>query len=219
MTPAASRMEGATQRDHRRYDRQAEVHFTLGAVIQGVTVAALGGELADALRQPAHEPWAFATGLLSLLLCIAFWYTFMSNYFLGFRAIELDARGHLLLAVLYLVLGLQQFIAIRFLEDPRMWTTLYVLLMGTTLLGSLLMGRVRVVGEHGVRQALEYDPGSWSFLGTFLLALAGVVAWHVHPALDTTPYRAALLFVSGLGIVLFIIYYVKVFQRHLDVGH
>jgi hypothetical protein len=200
-------------------DRQADVHFTLGAVIQGVTVAALGGEVADTMRGQDQEVWPYLTGALSLLVCIAFWYTFMNNYFLGFRSIVLDARGHLQLAALYLLLGLEQFIAIRFLDDPLMWTTMFVLLMGTTLLGSLLMGRVRVVDEHGVRQAMDYDPGSWSFLASFVLALAGVVAWHLRPELDTVLFRAILLGVSGMVLILFIYYYVKVFQRHLDVGH
>lgn len=31
-------------------DYQAEIHFSLGAVIQGITVAALGGEIAAALK-------------------------------------------------------------------------------------------------------------------------------------------------------------------------
>lgn len=104
---------------------QAEVHFALGAVIQGVTVAALGNELAAALKNLPFPGaiWVFVTGVQSLLLCIAFWYTFMNNYFFGFRVINLTARTHFLYATLYLILGLQQHIAIQFLAAPRIWMT------------------------------------------------------------------------------------------------
>ena len=50
-------------------DYQAEVHFALGAVIQGITVAALGSELAAVLREMPFPGtiWVFVTGLQSLL--------------------------------------------------------------------------------------------------------------------------------------------------------
>lgn len=199
---------------------QAEVHFALGAVIQGITVAALGGELAAALRELPFPGavWVFVTGLQSLLLCIAFWYTFMNNYFFGFRAINLTARTHLIFAALYLTLGLQQLIAIQFLDMPRMWMTFYVLLIATTLLGSWTTSHVQLVSDEEMRKALNYDPGSRAFLSTFFLSLIFLIAWYVVPDIDTDAFRAAALFVSGAGLLLFIIYYVRVFQRHLDVG-
>ncbi len=68
---------------------QAQVHFALGAVIQGITVAALGNEIAAALRALPFPGaiWIFITGLQSLLLCIAFWYNFIGQrllYFMGY---------------------------------------------------------------------------------------------------------------------------------------
>lgn len=198
---------------------QAEVHFALGAVIQGITVAALGNELAAALRE-AGSPgaaWVFVTGLQSLLLCIAFWYTFMNNYFFGFRVINLTAKTHFLFAALYLILGLQQLIAIQFLDTPRMWLTFYVLLIATTLAGSWTTSHVTIINKKGVREALNYDPGSKPFLLAFLLAVGCLLAWYFIPGIDTDLFRAFALAVSGIGLVLFTVYYIQVFQKHLDV--
>jgi cytochrome bd-type quinol oxidase subunit 2 len=201
-------------------DYQAEVHFALGAVIQGVTVAALGNELAAALKNLPFPGaiWIFATGLQSLLLCIAFWYTFMNNYFFGFRAINLTAKTHLLFAALYLVLGLQQLIAIQLLDTPRLWMSFYVLLIATVLANSWASAHVPVVQRKGARQALEYDPGSKLFLSTFLLSVICLILWYVVPGIDTDLFRAVALSTSGVGLVLFTIYYVQVFQKHLDMA-
>jgi hypothetical protein len=196
---------------------QAEVHFALGAVIQGITVAALGNELATALRNLPFPgaPWVFVTGLQSLLLCIVFWYTFMDNYFFGFRVINLTAKTHLLFAALYLVLGLQQLIAIQFLDMPRMWMTFYVLLIATTLLGSWVTSHVTAIDDEQAREALEYDPGSRAFLGAFILAVGCLVAWYAFPGIDASIFTAIALTISGAGIVLFTIYYFRVFQQRL----
>jgi hypothetical protein len=199
---------------------QAEIHFALGAVIQGITVAALGGEIAAALKAWPFPGagWVFITGLQSLLLCIAFWYTFMNNYFFGFRVINLTAKTHLLFATLYLILGLQQLIAIQLLDSPRLWMTLYVLLIATVLANSWLSAHVTIIKRKGVRQALDYDPGSKPFLFTFLLSLICLIAWYLVPGIDTTLFRTIALATSGVGLILFTIYYVQVFQKHLDMA-
>ncbi len=201
-------------------DYQAEVHFALGAVIQGITVAALGSELAAALREMPFPGavWVFVTGVQSLLLCIAFWYTFMNNYFFGFRVINLTARTHFMFAALYLILGLQQLIAIQFLDTPRLWFTFYVLLIATMFAGAWVTAHVTVIKRKGVRQAIEYDPGSRAFNGCFILAVALLLAWYLIPGTDTEWFQAVALTMSGLGLILFVIYYVQVFQKHLDTG-
>lgn len=198
---------------------QAEVHFALGAVIQGVTVAALGNELARALRDLPFPGaiWVFVTGAQSLLLCIAFWYTFMNNYFFGFRVINLTAKTHFLFATLYLILGLQQHIAIQYLDAPRLWMTLYVLLISTVLAGSWVSSHVTVVDQQGARQAFDYDPGSKAFLSAFLLALGAVLVWYAAPDVDGVLFRSIALCISGAGLILFVIYSIRRFQRHLDV--
>ena len=198
---------------------QAEVHFALGAVIQGGTVAALGNELARALRDLPFPGaiWVFVTGAQSLLLCIAFWYTFMNNYFFGFRVINLTAKTHFLFATLYLILGLQQHIAIQYLGAPRLWMTLYVLLISTVLAGSWVSSHVTVVDQQGARQAFDYDPGSKAFLSAFLLALGAVLVWYAAPDVDGVLFRSIALCISGAGLILFVIYSIRRFQRHLDV--
>lgn len=199
-------------------DYQAEVHFALGAVIQGVTVAALGSEFASALRSLSFPDilWMFATGLQSLLLCIIFWYTFMNNYFFGFRVINLTSKTHLFFATFYLVLGLQQLIAIQFLDMPRAWMTLYVLLIVTMFVGSWATSHVAVTKKKGVKQAMEYDPGSRAFNVCFILSAFFLLVWYLIPGIGTDLYQAAALIVSGVGLILFTIYYVQVFQKHLD---
>lgn len=197
---------------------QAEVHFALGAVIQGITVAALGSELATALRELPFPGaiWVFVTGLQSLLLCIAFWYTFMNNYFFGFRVINLTAKTHFLFAAFYLILGLQQLIAIQFLDMPRLWFTFYVMLIATMFAGAWATNHVPIIKRKAARQALEYDPGSRAFNGTFILAVALLLAWYLIPGINTNWFQAIALTTSGLGLVLFTIHYVQVFQMHLD---
>jgi hypothetical protein len=200
-------------------DYQAEVHFALGAVIQGITVAALGNELAVALREMPFpgSTWLFITGLQSLLLCIAFWYTFMNNYFFGFRVINLNAKAHLFFASLYLVLGLEQLLAIQFLDTPRTWMTFYVLLIATTFASSWATSHVTTIRQEHVRQALHYDPGSKPFTIAFMLSVICLVAWYLIPGIDSYVFRAIALSVSGVGLVLFVLYYVQVFQKHLHV--
>jgi hypothetical protein len=199
-------------------DYQAEVHFALGAVIQGITVAALGSELASALRSLSFPDilWVFATGLQSLLLCIVFWYTFMNNYFFGFRVINLTAKTHLFFAAFYLVLGLQQLIAIQFLDRPRAWMTFYVLLIVTMFVGSWATSHVAVIKKKGVKQAIEYDPGSRAFNVCFILSAVFLLGWYLIPGVGTGLFQAGALTISGLGLVLFTIYYVQMFQKHLD---
>jgi cytochrome bd-type quinol oxidase subunit 2 len=200
---------------------QAEVHFALGAVIQGITVAALGGEIATALKNLPFPgaPWVFITGLQSLLLCIAFWFTFISNYSFGFRVINLTARAHFLLAAQYLVLGLLQLLAIQFLADPRSWLTFYLLLITTTLVGSWTMQHVTVIDHPDVREAMAYDPGSKVFFVTFVLALIIVILWYTIPNIDTNWFRAIAMLVSGTGLVLINYFYILVFQKQLNVEH
>lgn len=197
---------------------QAEVHFALGAVIQGVTMAALGNELAAGLRALPFPGavWFFVTGLLSLLLCIIFWYSFMNNYFFGFRVVNLNARAHFFFAAFYLILGVQQVIAIQFLDTPRVWMTFFVFLIATALVGSWVTSHVSPINRRGIRQALEYDPYSKAFLVCFALAAICLIAWYVAPGIDTVLFRAVALTVAAVGLALFALYFSLTFQKHLD---
>ncbi len=201
-----------------RREFQADVHFALGAVIQGVTVAALGNELAQALRMLPFPGafWIFATGLQSLLLCIVFWYSFMHNYHFGFKVLYLNAKTHFAFASFYLILGLQQLIAIQFLDMPRVWMTFYVFLLVTLFAGSSLARHVPVVESEEVQQTLQYDPLSKTFNACFFLSVGVLIAWYIVPGIDTELFRAIALSISGVGLVVFAVYYIMVFQKALD---
>jgi hypothetical protein len=198
---------------------QAEVHFTLGAVIQGFTLAALGNEIADALRSLPFPgaAWAFVAGFQSLLLCIIFWYTFMDNYFFGFRVLNLRALTHFYYAALYLVLGLLQVLAIRFIDAPRTWMTCYVLLLLATLAGTRIAAKDFVDSpDKAVREAIGYDPGSREFIIASLLAFVYLLTWYALPNPEHEGFKAGGLSISGLSILFFIYYYIRRFQRHLE---
>jgi hypothetical protein len=200
---------------------QAEVHFGLGAVIQGVTVAALGAEVASAIQEFVFPEtlWILGTGLLSFILCLTFWVSFINNYFFGFRVVVLNARMHVLFSAQYLLLGLLQLMAIHFLANPRLWLTFFVLLFLVAILGSLFLYRnMVVIGDENVRKAIEYDPGANIFNGLFVLSLLLLIFLYIFPAINTPIFNAAALFAALLTLVVFNLNFLKVFQKHLDVG-
>jgi hypothetical protein len=200
---------------------QAEVHFALGAVIQGVTIAALGAEIADYIKAFVFPDilWILATGLLSFFLCLAFWISFINNYFFGFRVVTMNARIHVLFSVQYLLLGFLQLMAIHFLAHPRMWLTFFVMLFMVAFLGSWYLSKnLVVVGDEEVHQALEYDPGAAAFNGLFVVTLLLLIAWYIFPGLATPFYAMVGLSAAFLSLVVFHINFVKMFQKHLDVG-
>jgi hypothetical protein len=202
----------------RERNYQAHVHFALGGIIQGLMLAALAGELANALRDFTYPAtiWILVTALQSLLLCILFWYRFMDNFIFGFRVINLSAKTHFLFATHHLVLGLLQFLAIRFLSDSRLWLTFYALLILTTQGFSFFSTHLKIIEQEGAEAALSYEPDTRFLLITVSLTLIALVGWHLFQGLDTNLFRAAALTLSGLSIIAFIIYSIRVFEHHLD---
>jgi hypothetical protein len=202
-----------TSTDKQR-EYQAEVHFALGTIIQGVTLAALGNEVAGMMRDVSlsEAGWIIATAVQSLFLCILFWYRFMDNYHSGFRMMRMTAGTHFMIAVLHILLGLQQLVAIHFLDTPRLWLTLYVLLIATTLAGSWISTRILRVQDHQPDQA--DDPASWPFLLTFFITLVLLVAWYVLPGSPPDVLGMAALFSSAIGILLFAVYSIQLFKGH-----
>lgn len=198
-------------------DYQADVHFALGAVIQGITVAALGSELAGILRSAPFPGagWAFVTAAQSLLMCILFWYSFVSNYFFAFRVIILTAKTHLAIAAHYLILGLLQLMAIQFLAEPRLWMTFYALLVVATLAGSWMASHVSVIDDDEVREVFEHESDSAAFLITSFVSVGFLIAWYAVPGIDTVLFRAAALFVSGLWLIWLTVDNVRLFHHYL----
>jgi hypothetical protein len=200
---------------------QADVHFALGAVIQGITVAALGAEIAAAIKSfdyPASL-WIFATGLLSFTLCLTFWVNFINNFFFGFRVVALSAKMHILFSAQYLLLGLLQLMAIHFLANPKIWLTFYVLLFIVAFLGSWYLSRNMVVlGDEEIRSAYEYDPGGGWFIGLFAITFLLLVVWYVFPTVDTLLFRGFVLLTAFVSLIVFNLNFNKIFQRHLETG-
>jgi hypothetical protein len=198
----------------RQREHQAEVHFALGTIIQGVTLAALGNEVANFMRDASRVEagWFMVTAVQSLLLCILFWYRFMDNYHFGFRMMHMTAAGHFMMAVLHILLGLQQLVAIRFLDMPGIWLTLYVLLIVTTLAGSWVS--THILRLRSDRPAQIKEPASWPFLSTFFMTLVLLVVWYIQPGLDPALVAMAALCSSGVGIILFAIYSIQLFKGH-----
>jgi hypothetical protein len=202
----------------RERNYQAHVHFALGGIIQGLMLAALAGELANALREftaPASI-WILVAAIQSLLLCILFWYRFMDNFIFGFRVINLTARTHFLFAAHHLVLGLLQFLAIRFLYDSRLWLTFYALLIFITQGFSYVSSHLKIIDLEGANEALSYEPDTKILLVIVSLTLISLVVWYLFPGLETGLFRAVALTFSGLSIVAFIVYSIKVFDHHLN---
>lgn len=209
-----------TDLPERERSYQAHVHFALGGIIQGLMLAALAGELANALRDFSYPStiWILVTALQSLLLCILFWYNFMDNFIFGFRVINMNAGTHFLFAVHHLVLGLLQFLAIRFLANSRLWLTFYALLSLITVAFSysFFSSHLTIIQKQGAKETLLYDPDTRFLKITVSLTLLILVGWYLFPGLDTNLYRGIALTLSGLSIIAFIIYSIKIFDHHLD---
>lgn len=199
------------------HNYQAHVHFALGGIIQGLMLAALAGELANAFKSFTFPDtmWVFVTALQSLLLCILFWYRFMDNFIFGFRVINMTAKAHYLFALHHLILGLLQFLAIRFLDNPRVWLTFYTLLIITTQGFSFLSSNLQIIQTKGVKDALAYEPSTRFLLITICLSILFLIAWYLFPILESSLYKAAALTLSGLSIISFTHYSLKVFNHHL----
>jgi hypothetical protein len=202
----------------RERNYQAHVHFALGGIIQGLMLAALAGEFSNALRAFTYPAtlWTLVTALQSLLLCILFWYRFMDNFIFGFRVINLNAKTHFLFAAHHLILGLLQFLAIRFMYDTRLWLTFYALLILTTLGFSYLSSHLKIIELEGAKDALAYEPDTNFLLIAVSLTMITLVGWYLFPGLESDLFRAVALLFSGASIIAFILYSIKVFDQHLN---
>lgn len=197
---------------------QVHVHFALGGIIQGLILAALAGELANALKTFTYPAslWTLITALQSFLLIILFWFRFMDNFIFGFRVINLNAKTHFLFAAHHLILGLLQFLAIRFLYDTRLWLTFYALLILTTQGFSYLSSHLQIIEQDGAKAALSYEPETKFLLSAVSLTMVTLVGWYLFPGLESDLFRAVAVLFSGASIIAFILYSIKVFDHHLN---
>lgn len=198
---------------------QAEVYLALATILQAITLTALGNEIGAAIQELVYPEilWVYATGLLSLVLCITFWYIFVRDYFFGYRVVHLTAMNHLMLASAIFSIGFLQFIAFQFLEDPRLWLTLVLLSLGVVFVNSWYISHHITFDREDIREAVHYDPGSRSLNLSFLAALVCLVLWYALPAIDTALFRGITLVVVAATLVQLIASSVKVFERHLEI--
>jgi hypothetical protein len=196
---------------------QAEVYFSLAAVVQGVTLAALGSELVSALRS-WHFPdsiWILVTGSQSLLLCVTFWYSFVVAYFSGFRLSEFNATNHFVLAASYFVIGLLQLIAIQFLAEPRIWLTMILLLLGVTLFCFWYTSqRVRVVQPEASDRG--HSEAGRLLVVLLLISLVCGIVWYSVPEIESALFKGTTLAVMGAGLLLLNVKLIRLFQEHLE---
>jgi hypothetical protein len=195
---------------------QAKVHFALGTIIQGLTVGALASEVAGFARgsPAAGTGWFLAASTLSLCLCILFWFRFMDNYHFGFRVVAMNARAHLFLAVLHMLLGLQQLVAIGLLDAPRPWFTMYVMLVGTMLVGARLSSLLLEPDGDDAARALDDEPGARGIFLSFTLSLVLLVAWYLWPGGAPSVLVPAAFGSAALGVFLVGLHSLRVFDRH-----
>jgi hypothetical protein len=198
---------------------QAEVYLALATVVQAITLTAVGSDIVLALKELQFPDllWVFATGFLSLLLCISFWYIFVRDYFFGFRVLPLTAINHFFLATVIFSIGFLQFIAFQFLQDPRLWLTLVLLSIGIVFLNSWYISHsILKTASEDIRAAVTYDPGSRLFSILFLAAVVCLVLWYVVPPIDTDLFRGITLSIVGAALIQLNVSSVLIFQKHLE---
>jgi hypothetical protein len=198
---------------------QAEVYLALATVVQGLTLTAVGSEIVTAIKAPQYPGilWVFFTGLLSLLVCISFWYIFVRDYFFGFRVIHLTAVNHFFLASAIFTIGFLQFIAFQFLGDSQVWLTLVLLSIAVVFINSWYISHsIKTIPREDIRAAITYDPGSRVFAILYLAALGCLVLWYVVPAIDTDLFRGITLLIVGAALIRLNLSSVQIFQKHLE---
>jgi hypothetical protein len=200
---------------------QADVYLALATVVQAITLTSLGSEVVARLRDPQAplSAWVVVTGLLSLQICVTFWYLFVRDYFFGFRVISLTATNHIVAATFIFLLGFLQFIAFQFLGEPRLWLTLILAGIVLVLLhGVYTAGSVRIAAVRGAEEVISLERGAGVFLTLIGLALAALVLWYAVPGLDTPLYTGLALAVTAAALTALAVSSVRAFQAHLDAG-
>jgi hypothetical protein len=202
-----------------RRNFQAEVYLALATIIQAITVTALGNELVISIKNPQYPDlyWGFATGVLSLIICITVWFLFIRDYFYGYRLVIMTAKNHLVFASAIFILGFFQFIAFQFLTQPRLWLTLVIAGVLVVFLNSIYMSRaVTFIPKESAKQVVELEMGSNLFLIMILIASIGLILWYIIPSIDTLLFRLITLGAVGIGFIALVIGAVNTFQKHLD---
>jgi hypothetical protein len=200
---------------------QAEVYLALATVIQAITLTALGNEVVVTLKNPqaSISIWIVVTAILSLQLCISFWYLFVRDYFFGFRMINLTAMNHMVIASFIFILGFLQFIAFQFLAEPRLWLTLVLMGIGMVLLNAwYTSGNIAIVNVEGAHEVMQLDRGSNLFFTFVLVAVGCLILWYSVPSIDTVYFRVITFGVAFAALFQLNASAIRAFQKHLEAG-
>jgi hypothetical protein len=206
-------------------DYQANVHFALATIIQGITIALLGVAFAGLIQSVNWPQTGFLllTSLQSLALAISFWYAFVMAYFHLFRVLRMTAVDHLVLSYVYFSIGLMQIVGFQFLENPRVWLTINCVLVITALFYAQFINfmvrreeKQQTQREEPLSGYLSIHAITKTLIVMLVITVILLLFWYVAPVLNTPLYAFVCLFVFAILIIIYNIAAVKNFQARLD---
>ena len=202
-----------------RRDYQADIYFALATIIQAIILTALGTELVVLIKAPIVEdmPWIIITGLQSLIICVSFWYHFVRDYFFGFRMIELNAINHLILAFTFFLIGLLQFMAFQFLDEPRIWYLLILVSIGCVFINSWYMTKFVKMEDNPIEKNEAEGVEISKLTGvSYIAALICMVVWFIVPEITTPLFKGMAFVITTLMLGFFIVEALQSFQMQID---
>ena len=202
-----------------RRDYQADIYFALATIIQAIILTALGTELVVLIKAPIVEdmPWIIITGLQSLIICVSFWYHFVRDYFFGFRMIELNAINHLILAFTFFLIGLLQFMAFQFLDEPRIWYLLILVSIGCVFINSWYMTKFVKMEDNPIEKNEAEGVEISKLTGaSYIAALICMFVWFIVPEIATPLFKGMAFVLTTLMLGFFIVEALQSFQMQID---
>ncbi|MBI5354483.1 MAG: hypothetical protein HZB50_17725 [Chloroflexi bacterium] len=197
---------------------QASIYFSLASVIQGITIAVLGEKVFDFL--PSMNIFIVITTISSLLISLHFWFGFLMAYFHLFRLVKLNAFHHFVLSLTYFLIGFSQVLAFQFLNRPKTWMTICVIML---VIVSMYQSFMRRILKMQTTEGVGYNVVSTEY-GLFnrLIYLITVVViilismWYIYPNKNEGVFAISTLSVFLVLLLLLFIGSIRSFQNRLD---
>ena len=200
-------------------EMQASVYFTLGSVIQGITIAILGESVVDLVGN--LQITIILATINSLLIATHFWFAFMMAYYYLFRIIRLNAKQHFWLSSSFFLIGLSQVVAFQFLNNARIWATIsfVMLLMISFYLWSMARIIKKRITDPKILKVFHIEFTSFNRLayGLTFAILMMLALWYTVPSFNTELYSTIVL--SFFMILLLLASFggsINSFQARLD---
>jgi uncharacterized membrane protein len=197
---------------------QANVYFSLASVIQGITIAVLGERVFDFL--PSMNVFVIITAISSLLISLHFWFGFLMAYFHLFRLVRLNASHHFILSLTYFLIGFSQVLAFQYLDKPKTWMTICVIMvLIVSIYQSFMQKILRVQAtEEESHKIISTEYRLFNRL-IYLIAVVTVVlvaVWYIYPSKNENAYALSTLSVFVLLLLLLFRGSIRSFQNRLD---